>query len=47
LDDASENLKNDKVVVLAAVKQDEFAFEYASKKLQADKDVINAAKSKK
>jgi hypothetical protein len=41
---ASKELKNDRNVVLAAVKKDEKALEYASDELQNDPEVIDAAK---
>ena len=43
LDHVSENLKNDKEVVLAAVKQSGYALEYASENLKNDKEVVLAA----
>jgi len=39
----SEELKKDKEVVLAAVRQDGDALKYASKELQKDKEVVLAA----
>ena len=40
LAEADEKLKADKEVVLAAVKQDGYAFQYADKKLRADKEIV-------
>ena len=40
LDDASEELKADREVVMEAVKQDGCALEYASEELKADKQVV-------
>tara|TARA_B110000091_G_scaffold210216_1_gene252699 strand:+ start:1040 stop:1447 length:408 start_codon:yes stop_codon:yes gene_type:complete len=44
LQDASEELKSDIDIVLAAVTRSGRALEYASKELQKDPDVIKAAK---
>ena len=41
----AHELKNDKDVVLTAVKQNGGALEYASDELKADKDVVVAAVS--
>ena len=43
LEYASEELRNNKEVVLEAVKKNGSALEYASERLQADKDVVLAA----
>ena len=43
LDYADKKLKNDKEVVLAAVKQDSRALQFADKKLKNDKEVVLAA----
>jgi hypothetical protein len=40
---ASENLKNDKDIALAAVKDNGHALRYASDDLKKDKDVVKAA----
>ena len=39
----SEELRADKEVVMAAVKNDGFALEYASEELKADREVVMAA----
>ena len=41
---ASEELRDDKEVVLAAVKQDGNAFEYTSEELKKDKEIFDTAK---
>ena len=40
---ASEELKADKEVVLAAVQQNSHALKYAAEELQADKEIVLAA----
>jgi len=40
LEYASEKLKDDKEIVLEAVKQDGLALEYASEKLKDDKEIV-------
>jgi hypothetical protein len=40
LDFASDQLKNDKDVVLEAVKQNDYALYYASEQLKNDKDIV-------
>ena len=42
---ASEELRADKEVVMAAVKNDGFALEYASDELKADKELVMLANS--
>ena len=46
LEYASDELRDDKEVVLAAVKDTAYAIEYASEKLQADPDIIKASEGK-
>jgi hypothetical protein len=43
LEHASDSLRADKEVVLAAVENDSWALEYADKSLQKDPDIIKAA----
>jgi hypothetical protein len=43
LEECSEKLKDDKEFVLIAIKQDEDAYEHASKRLKQDQEVMKAA----